>query len=384
MSESDPDKTPAANPPRIERGRCHVLLAFDVGFAIDLDEVERRVAATMARAGATPQREAFEHKKRAPEGAPGAPLPVRITQAIEPVPVAPGVTTEPLLEITLYDFGGISIAYTLPLRGPVADLRPLSEALYDNAALEAAAKAEAIRMIEALRPAVARPAVQPLVEDYVIFEIVEASNFDPRRPSKADVRTIAQILRAETQPLGEQEVAEALAWRVSYGEDDLAIIDWNAAVVFDADGADLISILEYANVQLLEMRCLDLELDRALDEAYAAVARAAGRWRTLAGAAGADLRRVALLQADAAAMFESVSNAFKLVGDQFLARVYRAAAQRFHLPRWNETIDRKLQVLDSMYGKVSDRQSNFRMEALEWIIILLIAFEIAWALLTRP
>ena len=59
-----------------------------------------------------------------------------------------------------------------------------------------------------------------------------------------------------------------------------------------------------------------------------------------------------------------------------MARVHRLIAQRFHLPDWNASIRRKIQTVESIYQKISDRQSARRMEVLEWIIILLIALEI--------
>jgi hypothetical protein len=89
-----------------------------------------------------------------------------------------------------------------------------------------------------------------------------------------------------------------------------------------------------------------------------------------------DLRRVAQLQVDNAILFEGVNNALKLLGDQYLARVYRLVAQRFHLAEWDASILRKLQTLESIYEKMADQATNYRLEALEWIIIVLIAISI--------
>ena len=79
---------------------------------------------------------------------------------------------------------------------------------------------------------------------------------------------------------------------------------------------------------------------------------------------------------DSALLFEGVNNALKLLGDQYLARVYRAASERFHLAEWDTSILRKLQTLESLYEKMSDQAASHRMEVLEWIIILLIALSI--------
>ncbi|MDR4465364.1 MAG: hypothetical protein MRJ66_13955 [Nitrospira sp.] len=56
-------------------------------------------------------------------------------------------------------------------------------------------------------------------------------------------------------------------------------------------------------------------------------------------------------------------------------------SQRFHLEAWDASILRKLQTLESIYGKMSDRAGTRRMEVLEWIIIILIALSIILSLL---
>jgi hypothetical protein len=114
-----------------------------------------------------------------------------------------------------------------------------------------------------------------------------------------------------------------------------------------------------------------------LDEAYEQVSRRSTGVSRMLGYSGADLRRVAELQVDNAALFEGVNNTLKLLGDQYLARLYRLVNRRFHIDDWDASILRKLQTLESIYEKISDQASNRRMEILEWVIILLIAFSIA-------
>jgi hypothetical protein len=136
------------------------------------------------------------------------------------------------------------------------------------------------------------------------------------------------------------------------------------------------AILAFANAELLESRMLDRQLDLALDHAYGALSRK--NWPRLwrPGGFQADSAHIAQLQVDGAVFFERVNNTLKLIGDQYLARVYRLAARRFHFEAWDAAILRKLETLDSIYGKVSDQASARRMEALEWIIIVLIAISI--------
>lgn len=70
-----------------------------------------------------------------------------------------------------------------------------------------------------------------------------------------------------------------------------------------------------------------------------------------------------------------MTNALKLVGEQYLARVYSLASKRFHLASWDASISRKLATLDGIYGKFTNRAATRRMEVLEWIIIALILLE---------
>lgn len=118
-------------------------------------------------------------------------------------------------------------------------------------------------------------------------------------------------------------------------------------------------------------------MDRALDQAYETLSQRAWNLRRMRGSYGADLRRLAELQIDNALLFEGVNNALKLLGDQYLARVYRLVNKRFHLEDWDSSILRKLQTLESIYEKISDQAVNRRTETLEWVIIILIAAEIA-------
>jgi hypothetical protein len=131
------------------------------------------------------------------------------------------------------------------------------------------------------------------------------------------------------------------------------------------------------------MRYLDQQLDDALERAYdTLLGRPATVWGPGPGPMGADLRRLARMQLDSAILFEQVTNALKLVGDQFLARVYSLASRRFHLAEWDASISRKLQTIDGIYAKMTDRAATRRMEVLEWIIIVLFVLSILLSVVT--
>ena len=94
----------------------------------------------------------------------------------------------------------------------------------------------------------------------------------------------------------------------------------------------------------------------------------------------ADVSVVAELQLEGAMMLERVSNAIKVFGEEYLTRIYRLAALRFQLAGLEGTITNKLATVESIYQKMSDRAATLRLEALEWIVIILIATEIVLSL----
>jgi uncharacterized Rmd1/YagE family protein len=88
------------------------------------------------------------------------------------------------------------------------------------------------------------------------------------------------------------------------------------------------------------------------------------------------LRTLGELRVEANGLFERTGNALKLLGDQYLSRIYRLAATRFHLKEWERNIQRKLDVAEGVYQVVSDQAATYRTEFLEIIVIILIALEI--------
>jgi hypothetical protein len=354
----------------ITKGTCFALFAYDVGHSINLSDAERRIAA-----GA--ERGRLRHKTRAPQYFEYRPAPLRLVQEGSVFDVSQ-YQASPTVEVMVYDFGAVTITYRFSLDGQFDRLLVLSESLYENERLLTESRARVEQLIQALGPAIERPCIAEEVEDYIIFSI---ESHVPENPPlwTTNESDLAQILRAERTPFSEQEVADAVSCRISFGREDAAVIDWHSAVLFGKEMDDVRAVLEFANVELLEMRMLDEQLDRALDEGYEALSRKP-RLLSLTGSHEKDMRHIAQLQVDSALIFERVTNTLKLLGDQYLARVYRLVSQRFHLEAWDASILRKLQTLESIYGKMSDRAGTRRMEVLEWIIIILIALSLAVSL----
>ncbi len=357
----------------IASGECWIYLAFDVGNSVDLEAARLLLGAPPGSRRPMPS----------PHGVPGGlqfrPEPLRVSEPSEPVSIGPWRTRD-ALQVAVFDFGAVSLAYRVDLvEVGWPDLQALAQALDDDRSLHAQARRTIEGLMARCAPAVNRLHIADTVEDYAVFR---AHTWLPGRPPgpaadlvKEHAASIAQVLRASLTPLSEYEAGDALSCALGFGPADLTIIDWKAALVFDPDPSDILAVLEFANVELMEMRFLDDRLDGILDRSYQTIVRRrVGRF--FPGRAADERRRIAVLQMENALLFEGINNAIKLVGDQYLSRVYREATRRFHLAEWDASVLRKLDTLQRAYEKLADEHATRRMELLEWIIIILIAVSI--------
>jgi len=348
-------------------GTCHVFVAIEAGLSIDLARASRVLQ------GVGP---AHLPSARNPGGLDWSSPPLTLEQDATGLEIA-GFRVRPVVQIRIFDFGAVSLAYRIEFEGSVDQAIHLGAALSTNPALLQDARKRVGALMVALHEAIRRPALSEFAEDYVVFAIRQVEGGAAGLPDP----DLARILRAEPSALGEQEVRDSVSASVSYGPGDRAVIDWNAAMLIDEESEASLDVLEFANVELLEYRALDAQLDAALEEAWGSVSGrggAAARYRS----SHRELKRVAALQMDAAILYEEINNALKLLGDQFLARLYRAASRRMHLDEWERATLRKLETLESIYGKLADAQAHRRAELLEWIIIALISAEIVFSLVT--
>jgi hypothetical protein len=193
----------------------------------------------------------------------------------------------------------------------------------------------------------------------------------------ANRRAVAGLLTEERDPkcLSEQEADESTGKSFSYYENDIVVIDWDAAVVVDEPKYfdEVLYIMELANLQLAELEAYDRILDDAVERAYRDMADSRRYWRLKTGPVQNALREIRI---DLARLSDELSNITKFFGDWHLARIYQGLSQRFHLSDWHRTIDEKLKTLDDLYQLLRSDTMNRWMLVLEIAIVLLFVIEI--------
>src|SRR5207253_7576232 len=131
---------------------------------------------------------------------------------------------------------------------------------------------------------------------------------------------------------------------------------------------------------LLEYRYIDNRLDERITAAYGLLHPVVRSWLPFWRNYARSLRALGELKLEANVLFERTGNVLKLVGDQYLARVYRLLAARFHLEEWEQSIQRKLDVTEGVYQVISDQTDTYRAEFLEIVVVVLILLEVVLAL----
>jgi hypothetical protein len=125
---------------------------------------------------------------------------------------------------------------------------------------------------------------------------------------------LVPLLSGETRTLSEAARGDLLRRKFSYYEDDLVVLTWDRAFIYEPRGdSDVADVLEVANVQLLEMRYYDELLDDELPRMNDLVETARGGLNILAARRYAGLaRKLYTLVADVTELTEKVDNALQV------------------------------------------------------------------------
>lgn len=349
------------------QGRMICLFSFDVGYEIQLDR-----ARALTAEGTTGE---IERRRAAPAYVAYAAPPLRVPLGVEDVDVL-GERCRATASATIHDLGAVTIVLQWDVARDVDALPALTAHLVTGGALEAAARGLLERLLHRIGPAVIRPEPSTFVEDYYVVQIDPTGLPAVEELVARHGPSLAATLRGEAHALSRQEAADVLANRFSYYPDDLIVTDWNVAVIVDRDFADAVKVLEFLNVQLVELRHYDARLDALVASFYGLSARP-GRLLSLTYRPyRRTVQELGAIRLDVATIVERVHNALKLSGSLYLAKIYARTAERLGLRVWEESVARKLEVLQEIYEVLVQRTATARAELLEMTIIVLIAFEI--------
>jgi hypothetical protein len=346
------------------KGSAMAMLLHDVCEEIRLEELRAMLGARRVEPSfkhATPEHVRFEQ----PPVVEGAP-PIRLSSG-----------EELRTQLKYYDYGVVSVLFELPFEGDWESLTSLASRFVPSVELERKAQEIVRERLGRIASAISRPYDHWISEDYYVFVVnqIEGS------PSGADLLSshgdeIARILRGENTELARSERADALQASLSYYPNDLVVVGWNAAIVYDTPaGAEAsIQILEYANSQLLEFRHYDELLTHELATVYPLLKRRPGilsRWRM-----GREASRLNGVTVEVTELVEHADTAIKFVSDMFAARLYRLAANKVGVPEYKNLVNEKLKTSENLYRFLIDEFQQSRSFVLEVMVVIILIIEL--------
>jgi hypothetical protein len=355
---------------RVRKGKILVYRFYEVGSEVDLAK-----AAALVQ-----QRQSTTRFRLDRPGAQAMVVAVEpLTVHMGPVEVSLGdrrVTAE--LDVRVWHYGGASLCFCVPLPEGTTwpELVRLAHWLERDREIDALARVRVNEFQRAIGSAI--PALNDWAthEDYVIYFLQDVEGIEAGALQLFDKVDVPALILAEPKEHLSDQVRKQVRDGVSqYTRDDLALIDWNCALVIEPSGSmDVPAVLEFANSQLLEMRYYDDLLDTRLDTLYKSVAgKRPGILSNAYSKLGEEAGQIYL---EIAEVVENVENSLKVVGDFYLANVFRSASARFRFKDWQTSIDEKLRNLAEMSKLLHSQVSESRSHWLEIIIIALIAVEL--------
>jgi len=291
---------------------------------------------------------------------------------------------------TFWDYGVASILFEATIQEGTnwRHLIELSSELNNTdraAEIDKLARQKNEELTQLIHSALKRPQVHELFEDYVIFYLQEVSGINKGTDLLHKVDIAALVFAESVESLSNRSREELLTHHLQYADNDLIVIDWNSAVVLEPTGQrDIADILEFALTHLLELRYFDDLLDRRLAELYDGI-EIQKKQRGLRLGWGNNFARIARetnsRYIEFSEFLERVDNSLKVVGDFYLAVIFRASVRRFRISDWHHSVLRKVNILAKVSELLQGEINVNRGHVLEIIIIVLFLLEIISAIL---
>lgn len=198
--------------------------------------------------------------------------------------------------------------------------------------------------------------VDKMSEEYSVFTVTNYQG-DPEQFFEHK-EMIASLLKSEKNRLDPQEIEYTLSTQIKYAKNDLVIIDWDGAFLFDPEGDmdSTIELFQLANLQLLRYRILDKDLDERLHKIASLIEHAPEKSKIFFKAKEVNqaLKDTILVRSGSIHEFQALERDIKLIGDWYWARLYELIAKKFKTEDWRKSVKDKLDALEDVYTIASE------------------------------
>jgi hypothetical protein len=335
---------------------------YDVGEEIDLSALEKALASSMAIA-----RTSFVRVRPTSMTMEEPPLLLRLQPAYAEI-CGTGCTFTVVTRV--FDFGAVSICLIYEMMdAPASGLQEAATRFAGHDGLDPHFSAALKQVRAILSPIIGNRSIdEEFYDDYTIYLSERLDeNVDP-----------VALLLGESADFSPEIRQETLRNQLSYARDDRAILSWSGAILISPQPpSDLIELIEFAAVQVLELRFYDRELSRQMEKMYDDIELADKLfWYSKIRQYRSLMKILMRTQTDVSEIIEKVNNLIKVTDDVYYARVYAIALQVLRSQPWTESLNRRIGIIRENYRMLSDEVDVQHSNFLEWIVIILIAIEV--------
>jgi hypothetical protein len=216
-------------------------------------------------------------------------------------------------------------------------------------------------------------------EEYSVFAVSEYEGAPEQFFEHGSI--MASLLKSERLELDAREIEHTLQSTIKYARNDLAVVDWDGAFLFDDVGnfEEDVEILVLANVHLLRHRMLDRQLDERLERMAELVGKSASGKLFRTHDLAQDLRDIMKARMASISQLQRLERDIKLIGDWYSARLFDLATSKFKLEDWRRAIRGKLESVEDVYSMMAENFSVSGKHRAEWIqIIAFFVLQIGW------
>jgi hypothetical protein len=282
------------------------------------------------------------------------------------------------ISVKIWHFGAISVNMQIQVPPEIAwdGLIKLGAYLENDITIHELAVQRVTQILQSFAPQRLKNQDWETYEDYTLYFFKNLPGTEKNAMNAFQQYDVFRlILSEESETLSDQVKKNILESSLQYSQNDLAVINWNSAMVIEPTGSqDIADVIEFALCQMLEMRYYDDLLDHKIAGLYNELEmKKRSVWETYAERLSRDAAQKFLEISDTV---ESVENSLKVVGDFYLAQIFRTASARFRFNDWRDSVDQKLNNLVQISKLLTTEVNERRNRILEMVIIVLIAVEL--------
>jgi hypothetical protein len=360
---NDPMQSTGKEKGQIFSGNIYIFHALDVGYEIEIDKV--KAANELAtRPLSLPKYFKNYH----------TPLAVELPNRPE---------TSTCVSCKIHNFGPIALSYKIPFKDTLENVRLM---LQDTVArFQEESIIDARSVFNKIERFTARPHFFQTRSSYVVIQVdqgTDPKNIDDFKKNYGGI--IASMLRFETETLSEYQKNEILQDALGYFRKDMIVVDTEATFIYDDDYTELLDLIEFCNIQNLELRYFDRLLDTQLNTIYEEKMERVSPVHYLpfihppwAG----PTRDLGKLRVEISVISERLDNSIKLAGEAYFSELYDLMVIKLGLKNWHTSINKKLEIIGDIRAVYQNKIDTIREDMLSLLVILLIFIEVIIGLL---